>query len=81
MPKSATGNIYGNFLLRSASDGYMQHPKARCLRSPNGTVKEIQLPDRWKPDRGELVPATFDGIEVDAPARCQHCAVRLGWFW
>ena len=59
MPKSVTRNIYGNLLLRSASDEYMQHPKARWLRSPNGTVKEIQLPDRWKSDCGELVPANL----------------------
>jgi|GraSoi_2013_60cm_1033757.scaffolds.fasta_scaffold10021_1 hypothetical protein len=81
MPKSVTGNIYGNFLLRSASDKYMQHPKGRWLRSPNGAVTEIQLPDRWKPDCGEMVSATFDGAEVDAAARCHHCAVRTGWFW
>ena len=58
MPKSPRAKL-GH---ATASQGAMAPiPQRYCS-------EEIELPDRWKPDCEETVPATLDGLEVDAEA-------------
>jgi hypothetical protein len=47
----------------------------------NAAVTEIPLSFSWKPDCGEWVPSTLDGIEVDAEALRHDCAVGLRLAW
>ena len=49
----------------------------------NSDAEAKRIPDSspWKPDCGEWVPATIDGIEVDALVLCDNCAITEGWLW